>query len=517
MPSLVGHPNRWRILAVLVLSLLIMVMDTTILNVTLKTLADPKIGLGASQVELEWMVNAYTLVFGSLLFTWGVLADRWGRRLVLLIGLTIFGLASIGAAFSPTPAALIIARIVMGIGGSALMPATLATLSEVFDTAERPKAFGLWAASVGMALALGPVLGGFLLDHFPWGSVFLVNVPVALAAIVGIVLIVPETRDDNPGAFDPLGVLLSIAGLTLMVYGIITGGDDGFDTPLAWGGILAGAVVLGLMVVIERRSRHPVLDVSLFRDARFSAAVGAVTLIFFALMGMSFSLSFYMQSVRGLSPFDTGLTLVPLAAAQIIAAPMTPRLVRDYGTKAVCGAGMFFVALALGGLCFMETDTPLWLIIFDTAVLGFGMGITMAPATTSVMAAVPRDKAGAGSAVSQAARQVGATFGVAIIGSVLSAGYRAAIGPTIDQIPGLTGPQRDLVSGSIEATLGFVDKMAPLFPQARALIAPAQEAYVQAARIATEVSVTAAVIGLVVVLLWLPGRGVRTAALKPAE
>lgn len=515
MPGVVGHPQRWRILAILVLSLLIMVMDSTILNVTLKTLADPRVGLGATQAELEWMVNSYTLVFGGLIFTWGVLADRWGRRKVLLLGLAIFGAFSLGAAFATTPLQLIGARTIMGIGGSALMPATLATLSEVFDNEERPKAFGIWAASVGMALAAGPVLGGFLLDHFDWGAVFLVNVPIAVLAIVGIVAVVPETRNPNPGAFDPLGVALSIVGLTLMVYGIIIGGEEGFGLVRSWGCILLGAAVLGVMVVVEARMAQPSLDVSLFADARFSAAVALLTVVFFALMGMSFSLSFYMQSVRGLSAFDTGLTLVPLALLQLAAAPRSPQLVQRFGVKAVCATGSAIVALSLGGLSLISVSTPLWLVIADTAALGLGMGIISPPATTSIMAAVPRAKAGAGSAVSQAARQIGATFGVAIIGSVLSAGYRAAIDPTLAQIPVLTAAQREAIGGSIEATLGFVEKAAPMFPQARLLIDPAKAAYVHAAATATDISVVFACAGIVVALLWLPGR--RVHAYSPAE
>ncbi|HVV94366.1 MAG TPA: MFS transporter [Hyphomicrobiales bacterium] len=516
MPAHVGHPHRWRILAVLVLGLLIIVMDTTILNVTLKTLADPEVGLGASQAELEWMVNSYTLVFGSLLFTWGVVADRWGRRRSLLVGLALFAVSSLGAALSTTPLMLIAARAIMGIGGAALIPATLATLSEVFDDRERPKAFGLWAASVGMALALGPVLGGFLLDHFAWGSVFLINVPIAVVAIAAIRLVVPETRDPNPGSFDPLGVLLSIVGFTLMVYGIITGGDDGFGAPLAYGPILGGLAVLAILGLVERRSRNPALDVELFRDARFSAAVGAITLAFFALMGMSFSLSFYMQSVLDMSPFATGLTFVPLALVQIVAAPASPRLAQRYGAKIVAAVALGLIALALAGLSQLATDTPLRYVILDTMVLGTGMGLLMPAMTTSVMTAVPRDKAGAGSAVSQTLRQIGGAFGVAIIGSVLSASYRAQIGPTIDQIPGLTGQQRGLVSGSIEATLGFVDKVSPMFPQAKALIRPAQEAYVHAAAVANIVSVAVILLALGVVLLWLPGRAIR-AEMKPAE
>lgn len=516
MSSHIGHPHRWRVLAVLVLGLLIIVMDTTILNVTLKTLADPADGLGATQAELEWMVNSYTLVFGSLLFTWGVVADRWGRRRALLSGLALFAVSSLGAAFSTSAMMLIAARAVMGIGGAALIPATLATLSEVFDDRERPKAFGLWAASVGMALALGPVLGGFLLDHFPWGSVFLINVPIAIVAIVAIRLVVPETRDPTPGAFDPLGVLLSIVGFTLMVYGIITGGDDGFTAPLAWGPIVGGVAVLALLGIAEQHSRNPALDVGLFRDARFSAAVGAITLAFFALMGMSFSLSFYMQSVLDMTPFATGLTFVPLALVQIVAAPASPKLAQRFGAKAVAAIALLLIALALGGLSQLKTDTSLLFVILDTIVLGGGLGLLMPAMTNSVMTAVPRDKAGAGSAVSQTLRQIGGAFGVAIVGSVLSASYRGQIGPTIDEIPGLTGDQRDLIGGSIEATLGFVDKMSPMFPQAKALIRPAQEAYVHAAAVANWVSVAVVLLALVVVLLWLPSRAAHP-AMKPAE
>jgi MFS family permease len=223
-----------------------------------------------------------------------------------------------------------------------------------------------------------------------------------------------------------------------------------------------------------------------------------------------------MQSVLDMTPFATGLTFVPLALVQIVAAPASPKLAQRFGAKAVAAIALLLIALALGGLSQLKTDTSLLFVIFDTIVLGGGLGLLMPAMTNSVMTAVPRDKAGTGSAVSQTLRQIGGAFGVAIVGSVLSASYRGQIGPTIDQIPGLTGDQRDLIGGSIEATLGFVDKMSPMFPQAKALIRPAQEAYVHAAAVANWVSVAVVLLALVVVLLWLPSRAAHP-AMKPAE
>src|SRR5689334_13413771 len=239
-----GHPRRWAILAVLVVSLLVVVLDNTVLNVALRTIADPEHGLGATQSQLEWAINSYTLVFAGLLFTAGLLADRLGRRITLITGLAFFGLASLVSAYAGSPAQLIGGRALMGLGAAALMPATLSIIANVFDPRERGRAIGVWAGSVGLGVAIGPIVGGLLLEHFWWGSVFLINVPIAAAGVVLVAFLVPESRDPRPGRIDVVGVLLSIAGLTLFTYGVIEGGDHGFGSTGSWASLLAAAVVL---------------------------------------------------------------------------------------------------------------------------------------------------------------------------------------------------------------------------------------------------------------------------------
>src|SRR5947207_8139394 len=306
-----GHPRRWTILGVLIVSLLVVVLDNTILNVALKTIADPHRGLGASQSQLEWSINSYTLVFAGLLFTAGVLGDRYGRRAVLLTGLALFGLASLAWAYAQDPNQLIAARAIMGIGGAAVLPATLSIISNVFDPRERGRAIGVWAGSVGLAVAIGPVVGGLLLEHYWWGSVFLINVPIVVAGIVAVLLMVPESRDPRPGRVDFVGVGLSIAGLVALVYGVIDGGDHGFGQPAPWGSIVAGLAMLAAFVAYERRIPFPSLDVRLFANPRFSASVAAVGLMFFAAMGAFFFLAFYLQLVRGYTPLSAGLLMTP--------------------------------------------------------------------------------------------------------------------------------------------------------------------------------------------------------------
>src|SRR5262245_16181942 len=263
-PPSTGHPRRWTILAVLVVSLLVVVLDNTVLNVAMRTITDPVHGIGASQGDMEWAINSYTLVFAGLLFTAGLLGDRVGRRRMLVIGPVLFGLASLASAYSHTPGQLIWARALMGIGAAAVLPATLSIISNVFDPRERGKAIGVWAGSVGLAVAIGPVVGGALLEHFWWGSVFLINVPIVVAGLIAILVLVPESRDPKPGRIDVPGVLLSIVGLVILVYGVIDGGDHGFGRPQAWGSIVGGAAILATFVWYEWRSDHPALDVRLF-------------------------------------------------------------------------------------------------------------------------------------------------------------------------------------------------------------------------------------------------------------
>jgi MFS transporter, DHA2 family, multidrug resistance protein len=510
-PAVGGHPRRWAILGVLVISLLVVVLDNTVLNVAMRTIADPVHGLGAKQSDLEWSINSYTLVFAGLLFTWGVLGDRLGRKKILLLGMVLFGLASLASAYAQSPVQLIWARALMGLGGAAVMPATLSIISNVFDPRERAKAIGTWAGAVGLGVAIGPVVGGLLLEHFWWGSVFLINVPIVLVGIAAILAMVPDSRDPRPGRLDLAGVALSVAGLVLLVYGIIDGGDHGFGRLTAWGSIVGGLAVLAAFVLVERRVAFPSLDVSLFRDRRFSAAVGVVGLVFFGGMGTLFFASFYFQLVRGYSPLESGLLMTPFAAAQLVFAPRSATMVRRYGPKAVCAAGMSLVALALAGFLLVGVRTPIWVVAVLFGLMGIGMANVMPPATESIMSTLPREKAGVGSAVSNTIRQVGGALGVAILGSVLAAVYRSGIA---DGVAGLPGPARAAARESISGTYAVAQRLGG----GGRLIDAGNTAFVQAMHWASAGSVLVTLLGVAVVLAWLPLRsGVPTPEPEPVQ
>jgi MFS transporter, DHA2 family, multidrug resistance protein len=496
------YRRRWAILAALMLSLLIVVLDNSILNVAVKTIASPKPeGLGATQSQLEWAINAYTLVFAGLLFTAGLLGDCIGRKKVLLFGLAVFGIGSVLAAFASSPAELIAFRALMGLGGAFVMPATLAVLMNVFAREEQPKAIGIWAGGVGLAIAIGPITGGLLLEHFWWGSVFLVNVPVVAIALIAMVLLVPDSKDPDPGRVDPVGVSLSVIGLVLLVYGIIRGGElADFTAPSVLLTTLGGVAVLIVFVVHEKRSDHPAIDVTYFKNPAFSAAVTAIALVFFALMGVTFFSAFYLQSVRGYSALESGLLLLPLAAAQLIFSPQARLVVVRFGARAVCTVGMILVAVGLGCFALFGTGTPVWILEVVFFVMGTGMAHIMPPVTVSIMQSLPREKAGSGSAINNIFRQVGGALGVAVLGSVLSATYRSGIQDHLGAVP---PGAREAAGESIEATLGVVGKLGPA---GRTLAAQADTAFLHAMHLTAVGSAGVALLGAVVVVIYLPGR-----------
>ncbi|WP_282702228.1 MFS transporter [Streptomyces sp. CC219B] len=496
------HRRRWAILGVLMLSLLIIVLDNSILNVAIKTISTPApTGLGATQSELEWAINSYTLVFAGLLLSAGLLGDRLGRKKALLGGLVVFGIGSALAAFAGSPGELIAFRAVMGLGGAFVMPATLAVLMHVFERDEQPKAIGIWAGGVGLAIAIGPVTGGVLLDHFWWGSVFLINVPIVALALVLMLWLVPDSRDPNPGRVDPVGVVLSVVGLVLLVYGIIRGGElaDFTDVTVVVA-IAAGLAVLVAFVLFEKRSDHPSVDVRYFRDKVFSAAIAAIALVFFALMGVTFFSVFYTQSVRGYSPLETGLLMLPLAAAQMIFAPRARLLVDRFGNRATTTVGMLLLAATLAAFAGLDTDTPIWLLEVIFFLMGTAMAHIMTPVSVVIMQSLPREKAGSASALSNTFRQVGGALGVAVLGSVLSTAYRGAIE---DDLTALPPDLRHTAGESIEATLGIAEKLGPT---GRPLIAAADDAFLHAMHMTALWGAGTAVVGAVVVALFLPGR-----------
>jgi EmrB/QacA subfamily drug resistance transporter len=513
-PRPIGYERRWWVLATMTVCLLVVIMGNTILNVALPTLQRE---LDATQGELQWAVDAYILVFAGLLFSWGVIGDRIGRRKVLLTGLIVFSAGSVLAAFSTDPLQLIACRALMGAGGAAVQPATLAVLTNVFPAAERGRAIGVWAGTAGLAVAGGPLAGGAVLEHFWWGAVFLLGVPVAALGMAGILAVVPESKDPDPGRLDVPGVLLSIVALAGLVFGIIRGGSgEGWTTPGVLVPLVGGLGLLGLFVWLQRRSTHPALDVSLFRLPAFSAAAVALGLNFFALMGATFYLVYYLQGVRDYSPLQSGATLIPVALAMAVMAPQSSRLAERFGAKAVCGTGFLLITVSFAGFQLLDGSSPLWLVLAVLAVQGTGMGSVMAPATESIMSVVPREKAGAGAAVNNSVRQIGGALGIAILGSVLAAAYSAQLGDRVDALP---AGERTEAGLSLIATLSAIGRAQgssdpEVARAATALVEPAREAFVGAMHTTAVFTAVASLVAAVVVAVWLPGRR-RTPARLP--
>jgi EmrB/QacA subfamily drug resistance transporter len=501
MDSQTIYRRRWVILSVLIVGLLAIVIDNTVLNVALKTIAEPHGGLGASQSQLEWAINSYTLVFAGLLFTFGVIGDKLGRKRMLMIGLALFGIASLLSAYAQSPEQLIFARAAMGLGGAAVMPQTLSIISNVFEPAERPRAIGLWAMAVGVGVATGPVLGGLLLDHFWWGSVFLINVPVTVVGAIAAAILIPESRNREAGGIDYVGVLLSIVGLVLLVYGIVQGGDtSSWLRPDVLGPIAGGLAVLAAFAWYEARIQHPSLDVRLFRDRRLSASVGAIALAFFGMGGVFFFTSFYLQNVRGYTPLAAGLLTVPFAVGQLLASPRSAGLVRKYGAKVPSTVGMFVMAAVIACYATLGTATPIWLLGLMFAIQGAAIGIVMPAATAAVMDVLPRERAGAGSALTNVSRQVAVALSVAVLGSILAEFYRNSLGPSLT---GLPAAARGAASSSITATQAVAQQLGSA---GRSLLEPANTAFVHSMHITTLVAAMLALAGALVVLRWMPGR-----------
>jgi EmrB/QacA subfamily drug resistance transporter len=414
--------RRWWILAVLCLSVLLVVVDNTIVNVALPTISRD---LNASTSALQWVVDGYTLSFAGLLLLGGNLGDRLGRRRFLQLGLTLFAVFSVGAALSRGTGELIAARGLMGFAAALVYPATLAILNNVFTVArERAIAIGVWSAVSGLAVAIGPVAGGALLRHFSWSSVFYVSVPVAVIAVIAGRFLLPESRDPSAGRFDPLGAILSIAGITLLTWSIIEAPQHGWGSYPTVGGILGSLVILSGFAWSQARRPDPMLDVRLFRNPRFSAASAAIALAFFGLFGFIFMITQYFQVVRGYDPLGAGLATLPFAFVTAGFSPVAMLLMRRFGTKVIVAAGLVLMSAGFVVAATTGVASPYWgNVIIAMALMAAGLGLTTGPATDAIMGALPRGKSGAGSAVNDTTREVGGTLGVAIVGSVLNSGY----------------------------------------------------------------------------------------------
>jgi EmrB/QacA subfamily drug resistance transporter len=491
-------PRRWWGLAVLCLSLLTISIDNTILNVALPTLARD---LDASASELQWIVDAYMLVFAGLLLIAGSLGDRFGRRRALAAGLVTFGVGSLLAALAPGSGELIAARGLMGVGGALIMPSTLSILTATFPARELGKAIGIWSGFAGLGIAVGPVAGGWLLEHFAWNSVFLVNLPVVAIALVAGRALLHESSDPAAPPLDGRGFVLSAAGLTALVWSIIEAPSRGWTDGLVLAALVGAVVTLTAFARWELRAPHPMLDVRLFRNRRFSASSIAISLAFFALFGLIFFLTQYMQGVLGYDALEAGLRTLPVAAGLVIGGPLSARLTAALGTKVVVAAGMTIVAAGLLVLTQAGVDSGYAVVAASQVLLGFGMGTAMAPATEAIMGSLPIAKASVGSAVNDATRTTGGALGVAVLGSLLSSGYRAHMDEAVTGLPAsAAGAAQDSLAGGLHVAAGIGG------PAGARLADTAQAAFVSGMHTALVVGAVVAFAGAIVAARWLPAR-----------
>lgn len=486
---------RWWILAVLSVSLVVIGLDNTILNVAIPTIQRE---LEASASELQWIVDAYVLVFAGLLLTMGALGDRYGRKRTLQAGLVLFGLSSVVAAFAAGSAQLIAGRALMGVGGALIMPATLSIIVDVFPREEQGKAIGVWTGMAALGIATGPALGGWLLDHFWWGSVFMINVPVVLAALSAGAVLVPESRDPAGTTIDVTGAALSVGTLFLLVYAIIEAPARGWLDSLVAGAFVGSGILAAAFVAYERRARHPMLDLALFRNARFSVGVITITLAFFALFGSIFVNTQYLQFVHGYTPLQAGLAITPVALGMLVGSVNSHRLVGRLGTGRVVAFGLLVVAMALATYVFWKPDTPYPVMGFTFVALSFGVANAMAPATEAVMGAVPVAKAGVGSAMNDTTRQVGGAFGVAILGSIVNAMYGARVAAP----EGAPADLARLVTDSVGGAIAVSEQLGG--PQGAALADLARSAFLDAMDAAMIAAAAVALAGALVSWRFMP-------------
>ncbi|MCK9249949.1 MAG: MFS transporter [Solirubrobacteraceae bacterium] len=487
MPS-----SRWAVLAVLCLAAFTINVATSIAYVSLPTLTEE---LGATSRDLLWIVDGFNLTFAALVLAAGSLSDRFGRKGALVAGLALYVVASMLCAWSDTAGELILWRFVAGISAAIIFPTTLSIISNVFpDRRERAKAIGLWGAATGTAIALGPIAGGALLDSYWWGSAFVLCAGLGAVNLLLAVWLVPTSRDPATPPLDLVGVALSIIGLGLLVYTIIEGSERGWSAAATLGGFGGAALVLVVFALWERRREHPMLDVRLFKNMRFTAASGAVTFAYFALFGFVFLISQYFQFILGYDVLEAGLRQIPVAFSVAAASILGTALAVRFGTKAVVTGGLLIFAGGFVWTSTVDADTSYTIIALQMLAIGSGLGLTSTPATEAIMGVVPAAKAGIGSAMNDATREFGGTLGVAVIGSVAVSIYRDRVA---DDVP--AGPLRDIAMESLGAAATAASRAND--PQ---LLVGAQEGFLSGLMVGCLVAAGVCLVGAVLSALFLP-------------
>jgi EmrB/QacA subfamily drug resistance transporter len=490
------YPRRWWALAVLCLSLLIVFVGNSSLNVAIPTLSRV---LDATTSQLQWVVAIYSLVFAGLLFSTGAIGDRFGRKGALQFGLAVFLVGCGLAALSTSMWQLIACRALMGAGAAFIMPSTLSIIVNIFPPAERTKAIAIWASVTGAAGAIGPVASGWLLGHFWYGSVFLVNVPIIIAALVSGWFLVPKSRDPQQAQLDPIGAVLSIVGIVALVYGLIQAPDAGWSSPATLGAFAVALVVLTLFALWELRTPEPMLDIRYFRNPAFSTGTGGMILVFLSMYGVMFLVTQYFQLVLGYSPLSAALRFLPMAPIMIVVAPLTPRLATRFGANRVVSAGMLSVALGLIMFRGLGVHTPYVYVLACVVPLVSGMALAMSPMTAAIMSSVPARRAGAGSAMNDATRELGAALGVAVLGSVAASKYASSLSRLTS---GLSPADRTAATSSLSGAL----QTASHLPEAagRVLTAGADQAFIDGIHLAVTAGAILAVSAAVIVARYLP-------------
>jgi MFS transporter, DHA2 family, multidrug resistance protein len=484
------HARRWFLLAIMCLSLVLVVMSVSGLNTALPTMQRD---LRASASELQWIVDSYAVVFAGLLLSAGAIGDRFGRRGALLGGLVVFGVGALLGGLANDASQVIASRAVMGIGAAFIMPATLSLITSIFPPEERPRAIAIWAGFAGAGASIGPIVTGGLLEGFWWGSTLLVNVPIVVGILAAVRAYAPDSRDDTHTPLDPVGALLSLIGLSSLIFGIIQGPEDGWTSGPVIAAFLAAGVTLSLFVRWERRSDHPMLPLTLFRDRRFSTGSGVIMIAFFAMFGFFFLMTQYLQFGRGYSPLQAGLAGLPLALSFLAFSPRSAALAERYGAARVMALGLTVVAIGFGVLTTLTPDTPYLVIAAAFTLLGAGMSITAAPATSEIMTSVPLSKAGVGSAVNDTTRELGGALGIALLGSIANTAYRSGV--DLDRLR-LPAGARAAAGESIGAASAIADRV----PGGADVMAQASSAFTHAFTLTNTVAVGIALAAAAAVL-----------------
>lgn len=501
--------RRWLALAAPVFGLMIVGLDATILTVALPTLATE---LEATTTELQWFTDGYTLPFAGLLLPLGVLGDRIGRRKVLIGGLLLFGIGSAMVMGVDSPDGLIVARMVMGAGAAAITPLALSIVPLMFPAHERSKAMAVATAGFALGLPLGPLAGGWLLSNFWWGSIFLINIPVVVVAVIGILLFVPETRDPNARRLDLIGAALSLVGVSAFVYGVIEVPNAGWSDPTVLLTMVGGLVLLGLLLVWLRRSANPLVDLGFFRNARYTWSSVAISAVMFILFGVLFVVPQFLQQVQGKDAMNTGLHLLPMIGTLVVAAGIGGRLVGRIGTKVIVAAGMVLWVAGLGLLATVDADTDFTVTGTALAIMGAALGFTMPTTLDAILSSLPEHQVGAGSALANSMRQIGASVGVAVLGSSLNSVYRNSVR---DDVPAeLPGQARAAIEDNVAGALQVAEKLPGA--QGGAIADSARDAFVAGMSTVALICAGLAAVTAVVVVALLPARA-RTPLLAEAD